>query len=67
MVLASMEWNMFRKLEGQVLWEGVRTTNAVEAKDYIYGVFGLRNYSILDEVVYRESIWWNDFIPRTSY
>jgi hypothetical protein len=51
-----MEWNKFRKLEGQVLWEGVRTTNVVEAKNYIYGVFDLKNYSILDEVVYHECI-----------
>jgi len=32
-------------------------------------VFGLRNQTILDEVVHHEfipQIWWNDSIPHTS-
>jgi hypothetical protein len=32
-------------------------------------VFGLRNHSILDEVVHHElipQIWWNGSMPRTS-
>ena len=37
--------------------------------EIFYGTFGLRNDSILDEVVHRESIsqiWLNDSIPRTN-